>query len=115
SACVPISDANTAVSMLNTMSAARRRMPSTYSFRCVCHRCTREPARRAVPRAGNRQSRRQGGRLQGLAPPLGDRAHILLAPPQSHGPLPSPRHVAVGFAKLAMIGVMLKRLTEVAS
>src|SRR5215831_17023051 len=48
----------------------------------------------AAPRAGNRQTDRQGGRLQDLAPPLGDRAHILLAAPQSppDGPLRSPRH-----------------------
>src|SRR5262249_59705677 len=73
------------------MDALRR--ARSYSSN-ACRTQAREPARRAAPRAGNRQTHRQGGRLQDLAPPLGDRAHILLAAPQSppDGPLRSPRH-----------------------
>jgi len=48
---------------------------------------------------------------------LGGRAHFLLAAPQSSfdGPLRSARYDRRGFAKLAMIAVMLKRLTQLIS
>jgi hypothetical protein len=45
---------------------------------------------------------------------MGDRTDVVLAPTQStfDGPLRSLAPIAEGFAKLAMICVMLKRLAE---
>src|SRR5690349_11257530 len=56
---------------------------------------------RVADRAGNRQTHRQGRGLQSLASPLGNRAHILLATPQSpfDGPLRSPCHDRHRFCK----------------
>jgi len=61
----------------------------------------RERPSRVAGRAGNRQTHRQGWRVQSLASPLGNRAHILLAATQSpfDGPLRSPRHDRLRFCE----------------
>src|SRR5215470_12758477 len=89
-----IQDRDSAAGLIERALQKYPRLKKIFADGGYCRTQAREPARRAAPRAGHRQTHRQGGWLQGLAPPLGDRAHILLAAPQSppHGPLRSPRH-----------------------